>query len=102
MLKRGVTFVTVYLEPGMRASGLHLWLLEVLAGCVLCFDGPRVAMDDWNMEPKELSEAGWLNTVNGKIFATSAVACAKGAGAVLDYFRRLRGDGALGATGQRG
>ena len=80
MLKRGVTFVTVYLEPGMRASGLNLWLLEVLAACVLCFDGPWIAMGDWNMEPHDLSQAGWLDTVNGKVFASSA------AGAVLDYF----------------
>ena len=40
MLKRGVALVTVYLEPGMRAAGLNLWLLEVLAACILCFDGP--------------------------------------------------------------
>ena len=44
MLKRGVTFVTLHLEPDMRASGLNLWLLEVLAACILCFDGPLIAM----------------------------------------------------------
>ena len=86
MLKGGVTLVTVYLEPGTRASGLNLWLLEVLAACCLCFDGPWIAVGDWNMEPHELSQAGWLNTVNGKVFATSSVTCAGGAGAVLDYF----------------
>ena len=86
MLKGGVTLVTVHLEPGMRASGLNLWLLEVLAACSLCFDGSWIAMGDWNMEPHELSQAGWLNTVCGKVFATSAVTCAGGAGAVLDYF----------------
>ena len=86
MLKRGVTLVTVYLEPGLRASGLNLWLLEVLAACILCFDGPWIAMGDWNMEPQELAQAGWLDTVNGKVAATSAATCAGGAGAVLDYF----------------
>ena len=85
-LKRGVTFVTVYLEPGMRASGLNLWLLEVLAACILCFDGPWIAMGDWNLEPQEVSQAGWLDTVNGMVFASSAATCAGGAGAVLDYF----------------
>ena len=54
MLQRGVTLVTVYLEPGMRASGLNLWLLEVLAACILCFDGPWIAMGDWNLEPRDL------------------------------------------------
>ena len=44
VLKRGVTLVTVYLEPGMRASELNLWLLEVLAACIFCFDGPWIAM----------------------------------------------------------
>ena len=39
MLEGGVTLVTLYLEPGMRASGLNLWLLKVLAACILCFDG---------------------------------------------------------------
>ena len=43
-------------------------------------------MGDWNMEPKELAQAGWLDTVNGKVAATSAATCAGGAGAVLDYF----------------
>ena len=86
MLKRGVTLVTVHLEPGLRASGLNLWLLEVLAACILCFDGPWIAMADWNMEPNDLAQVGWLDTVNGKVAATSAAACAGGAGAVLDYF----------------
>ena len=71
--------VTAYLEPGIRAPGLNLWLLEVLAACCLCFDGPWIAMVAWNMEPHELSQAGWLNTVNGKVFATSSVTCAGGA-----------------------
>ena len=86
MLKGGVTLVTVYLEPGTQALELNLWLLEVLAACCLCFDGPWIAMGDSNMEPNELSQACWLNTVNGKIFATPSVTCAGGAGAVLDYF----------------
>ena len=47
---------------------------------------PWIAMEDCNMEPKKLSEAGWLHTVDGKIFATSTVTCTGGAGAVLDYF----------------
>ena len=38
------------------------------------------------MEPKDLAQAGWLDTVNGKVAATSAATCAGGAGAVLDYF----------------
>ena len=86
MLKRGVTLVTVYLEPGMRASGINLWLMEVWAACILCFDGPWIAMGDWNLEPQDLSQAGWLDTVNGKVFASSAATCAGGAGVVLDYF----------------
>ena len=72
MLKRGVTLVTVYLEPGMRASRLNLWLLEVLAACILCFDGPWIAMGDWNLEPQNLSQAGGPDTVNGNVFASSA------------------------------
>ena len=68
------------------ASGLNLWLLEVLAACILCFDGPWIAMGDWNMEPNDLAQAGWLDTVNGKVAATAAATCAGGAGAVLDYF----------------
>ena len=86
MLKRGVTLVTVYLEPGLRASGLNLWLLEVLAACILCFDGFWIAMGDWNMEPKDLAQAGWLDTVSGKVAATSAATCAGRAGAVLNFF----------------
>ena len=85
MLKRDVPLVTVYFEPGMRASVLNLWLLEVLAACILCFDGPWIAMGDWNLEPRDLSQAGWLDTVNDKVFAPLAATCAGGVGAVLDY-----------------
>ena len=56
--KGGVTLVTVYLEPGLKASGLHLWLLEALAAFCLGFDGPWIAMGDWNMEPTELARSG--------------------------------------------
>ena len=38
MLLGGVTSVTVYLEPGIRASGLTLWLLETLAAFCMGFD----------------------------------------------------------------
>ena len=70
----------------MLKRGVTLWLLEVLAACILCFDGPWIAMEDWNMDPKDLAQAGWLDTVNGKVAATSAATYAGGAGAVLDYF----------------
>ena len=55
-------------------------------GCILCFGGPWIAMGDWNMEPKDLVQGGWLETVSGKVAATSAATCAGGAGAVLDCF----------------
>ena len=71
MLKGGVTLVTVHLEPGIRASGLNLWLLEALATFCLGFDGPWIAMGDWNMEPSELAQAGWVNLVGGKVVATT-------------------------------
>ena len=83
---RSVTLVTVHIKPGLRASGVILWLLVVLAPCILCFDGPWIAMGDWNVEPKDLAQADWLGTVNGKVFAPSATTCAGGAGAIIDYF----------------
>ena len=65
-------------EPGMKASGLNLWLLEVLAACCLGFEGPWTAMGDWNMELAELAQAGWVDLVGGKVFATATVTCAGG------------------------
>ena len=38
------------------------------------------------MEPHDLSQDGWPDTVNSKVFAPLAATCAGGAGAVLDYF----------------
>ena len=102
MLKRGVTLVTVYLEPGLRASGLKLWLLEVLAACIFCFDGPLIAMGNWNMEPKDLVQAGWLDTVNGKVAATSLLLVCWWSRSRPRLLRALRSDGAPGATGQGG
>ena len=57
-----VTLVSVYLEPGLKASGLVVWLLEALAGCYLGFEGPWIDMGDWNMEPAELAQASWVAT----------------------------------------
>ena len=75
-----------HIHAMLAILGANLWLLEVLAACILYFDGPWIATGDWNMEPNELSLAGWLDTVNGKVFASSAATCAGGAGAVLDCF----------------
>ena len=86
MLKGGVTLVTVYLEPGIRASGLNLWLLEALVAFCLGFDGPWIAMGDWNMEPPELVQAGWVDLVEGKVVAPDTVTCAGVAGSLIDYF----------------
>ena len=82
MLKEGVTLVTVYLEPGIRAAGPNLWLLEALAAVCLGFDGPWIAMGDW----KKLGRAGWVDLVGGKVVAPNTVTCAGGAGSLLDYF----------------
>ena len=49
MLKGDVTLVTVNLEPGKKAFGLNLWLLEALAAFCMGFDGPWIAMGDWNI-----------------------------------------------------
>ena len=87
MLLGVFTFVTENLEPGMRASGPNLWLLEVLAACVLCFDGAWITRGDWNMEPHE-------HTVKGKI---GYVRRRSGVGPRLR--RCVPGDGSSGATG---
>ena len=86
MLKGGVTLVTVYLEQGVKASGLNLWLLEALAVFCLGFDGPWIAMGDWNMEPTELARSGWVDLVGGKVVAPDSVTCAGGTGSTIDYF----------------
>ena len=56
----GITLVSVYLEPDIKASGLNLRLLEALAAFCLGFEGPWIAMGDWNMEQPELTWAGWI------------------------------------------
>ena len=86
MLKGGVTLVTAYLEPGIKATGLNLWLLEALAPFCLGFDGPWIATGDWNMEPLELARSGWVDLVGGKVVAPDSVTCAGGAGSLIDYF----------------
>ena len=88
MLEGGATLVTVYLEPGMRASGLNLRLLEALAVCCSCFDGPWIAMGG-RKHGAARAVPSWLASTQSTarfFFATSRVACGRGAGAVLDYF----------------
>ena len=47
------------LSQACELRGSTCWLLEVLEACILCFDGTWIAMGDWNMEPKDLAQAGW-------------------------------------------
>ena len=80
------TTCVVAFWPGIKASGLNQWLLEALAAFCLALDGPWIVMGDWNMEPAELAQAGWLDVVGGKVFSTTTVTCAGGAGSLIDYF----------------
>ena len=41
-------------------------------------------MGDWNLEPTELAQAGWLDNVDSKVLSTKTVTCAGGAGSVID------------------
>ena len=102
MLKRGVTLVTVYLEPGMRASGLNLWVLEVLAACILCFDGHldrngRLAFGAERPVSGRLARHGQrqgFRLIGGNLCRRS--------GRSPRLLRAVRGDGTFGATGQSG
>ena len=65
-----------------RATHASLGAQSLVAGGVGCLH-PGSRWEEWNLEPQDLSQAGWLN---GKVFAPSAATCAGGAGAVLDCF----------------
>ena len=46
----------------------------------------HIIVGDWNMEPEELQDTGWLEKVAGKvIIPPAAVTCAQGKGSLIDY-----------------
>ena len=103
MLKRGVTLVTVYLEPGMRASGLNLCLLDIAVGVVgglhpllrrTLDRGGRLQLGAARLVPGRLARHGprqGLRPFGGNVCRRS-----RGRPRLL---RRLRGDGSFGAPG---
>ena len=68
-----------------RARRASLGAQSVAVGGVGCLH-PVFRRPPGSLEPHDLSQVGWLDTVNSKVFAPSAATCAGGASAVLDYF----------------
>ena len=77
---------TVYLEPGMRASGLNLWLLEMLAACILCFNGPGSQWETGIWSRRIWPRPAGSTRSTAKCSPHRQQPVQEGAGAVLDYF----------------
>ena len=70
MLKRGVTLVTVYLEPGLRASGSTCGFWRCLRPVSSASMDPGSPWGTGTWSRRTWPQVGWLDTVNGKVAQT--------------------------------
>eukprot|EP00959_Pyramimonas_sp_CCMP1952_P178489 3730872-Pyramimonas_sp.AAC.1 len=58
-----------------------------LAALVRRHDGPWVAVGDWNAEPSEIKQAGWLKVLGGVVRTPedAQCACTRSAARMLHY-----------------
>ena len=81
--KGGIHVVSVYLKDMEGIGGTNTAVLEQLAAHVKTLRGPWVIGGDWNLEPKALRDAGWLDMIGGAVAAPDAPTCN---GKVYDFW----------------
>ena len=79
----GIYIITVYLFHSEGLSTRNLDLLQSLAALISRLKGPWVVAGDFNLQPQELIDSGWLFLVSGVVKAPALETCGQ---AVYDYF----------------
>ncbi|CAK0907611.1 unnamed protein product [Prorocentrum cordatum] len=82
-----VLVVGIYLTSSLGVKGENQMKLARLAAPVRGHDGPWVAAGDWNAEPSEIKQAGWLKVLGGVARAPEDVqyTCTRSTARMLDY-----------------
>ena len=62
-----VLFVGIYLDSSVGVTGNNLKKLKTLAALTAGFMGPWMAVGDWNAEPAELRDSGWLEILQASV-----------------------------------
>ena len=75
-----VLFIAAYLTSGDGAAGPNIKKLAGLMDLILEMQLPFILMADWNMEPKELKETGFIGKVGAEVVLPHSVShtCSSG------------------------
>ena len=79
----GIYVISIYLFHSEGLSTRNLDLLQAVAAIISRLKAPWVLAGDFNVEPQQLSDSGWLLLVGGVVKAPAVETCGK---VVLDYF----------------
>ena len=93
--------ICLHNSQGMSENNINL--LKQLARLVRNARGQWVVGGDWNLVPEALAKSGWVEEMEGKIFATKAPTCGtarlehfvvdRRLGPAVAYVKRLSGFG---------
>ena len=83
IIKGGITLVSVYMADSEGLSEKNLAVLGDATALVRSLRSPWIMAGDWNMDPRTLNAAGWVDTTGGVIIAPALETCNK---STYDFF----------------
>ena len=84
--KGGHVVVVLYLVTGIGLAGQNLEILDELAIFLNAVGKPFVVLADWNFNPGDLKESGWLAAVGGTVVSSGRPTCTQnGSASELDF-----------------
>ena len=78
-----ITIVFAYFTPGHAA--IYAQKLKLLGAFVAALNHPWIIMADWNLEPAELQETGWVRQVGGALLVPRAGWTCSSSGRLIDF-----------------
>ncbi len=75
MVPGGIHVGSIWLKDGDGLSRTNKGIMEQITTAITQLRGPWILGGDFNMEPKVISDSGWLDTIGGIIVALQLPTC---------------------------
>jgi len=86
---KSIMIFSVYMECGDKNSKVNCMIRYTLGLLIASTNLPYVIMGDWQVNPHELAELGWLETIEGYVVAPDEPTCKQEGrnteGSIIDY-----------------
>ncbi|CAK0788137.1 unnamed protein product [Prorocentrum cordatum] len=81
-----IVVVALYLRPALGFGKRNRGTLVALGAPLATQKAPWIVLGDWNHEPRQLAQSGWVAKLGGAVALPDvATTCDKGQGRLLDY-----------------